>query len=105
MESLEILAYKPCIGCAHCCCQAVCTLGQQRNITVNDLPCPMLIWDGQRHWCKIILQEPRLHKTVSDSGCPSTVFNDFRKNLKDRTRRDSCQKNKEYLNPQNIQLK
>ena len=87
MKLLETLEVEPCTGCGHCCCQAVCFLGQRRDIKVDNTPCPMLIWDGQRHWCKIILQEPRLHKVISDSGCPSTAFNDFRADIQNRTGR------------------
>jgi len=88
MKLLRMSEFEPCIGCGYCCQKTVCFLGQQRDVKANDVPCPMLIWDGQRHWCKIILQEPRLHEEVAiGKGCPSTLYNNFRVDIQNRTGR------------------
>jgi len=77
---------KPCIGCGYCCSMP-CTLSYFSGWIV-DRKCIMLVWDAKagRHWCKAILDDiADKYNMAIGGGCSSTLFNDWREELKDRT--------------------
>lgn len=80
-----------CIGCGYCCSVRLCDAGQRAyNATIP--PCPGLIWDEEahRHWCKLAKLPGDLgfryrEELAIGTACSSSLFNDWRENVKDRT--------------------
>jgi hypothetical protein len=82
------LKVQPCIGCGYCC-----TIPCAPAIRIHNgkMPCPSLIWnkDDKRHYCKLCLGEDGLKfkdQLYVGAGCSSTLFNEWRTYLKDRTK-------------------
>lgn len=79
-----------CIGCGYCCTKAPCPTSI-KLLGANIIKCSFLYWENGRHWCSLITNT---EKKVSNryrmdlaigAGCSSSMFNTFRKELKDRT--------------------
>jgi len=80
-----------CIGCGYCCSVAICIPGQRAYNILKGL-CPGLVWDEEanRHWCKLALLKGQQgidyrEELAIDIACSSTMFNDWRENVQDRT--------------------
>lgn len=84
----------PCIGCAYCCSKVVCSLGAQ--VYGVKPPCQGLVWDEKkgRHLCKLILDSRGELRTflmevlAIGAGCSSSLFNDWRTELRCRVKHD-----------------
>jgi hypothetical protein len=48
----------PCNGCGFCCKNEVCELGKQFKNN-NIAPCKLLIFNGEKYRCKLILMEKK----------------------------------------------
>jgi len=82
----------PCVGCGYCCVKVTCTAGIEK-FGVNKKPCQGLIWNDKdgRHWCKLGIgndQAAHFYRNYlhMGAGCSSTLFNDWRTNIRDRTK-------------------
>lgn len=80
-----------CIGCGYCCSVAICIPGQRAYNAVKH-PCPGLVWDEEkhRHFCKLALLKGDLglryrEELAIGTACSSTLLNDWRENIQDRT--------------------
>jgi hypothetical protein len=80
-----------CIGCGYCCSVATCGLGL-KAYGVHTTLCPGLVWDKEsnRHWCKLAQMKGQLgvdyrSELYIGSGCSSTLFNEWREDIRDRT--------------------
>lgn len=79
-----------CVGCGYCCEVCTCQVG----LYVYKDPagvCPGLKWDpiANRHWCQVVLDDKEKkiyipHMAIG-AGCSSSLFNDYRLEIKDRT--------------------
>lgn len=76
---------KKCLGCGYCCLKAMCALGTIRLGTYKDR-CPYLRWNGRRYLCDLYLSDPKSlgEKMAIGAGCSSSLFNDWRKEVKYR---------------------
>lgn len=92
----EMQAGGPCIGCGYCCTKSPCGIFMMYNellhvtSTTRWRGCPLLQWDGARHWCGLMLsKEGEERKKLMDlehvgKGCCSSL-NSWRKEpLQDR---------------------
>ena len=80
-----------CIGCGYCCSVAICVPGQ-RAYNILKGTCPGLVWDedANRHWCKLAKMQGQRgidyrEELAIGTACSSTMFNDWRENIQDRT--------------------
>lgn len=80
---------QPCVGCGHCCCTSVCVFGQTNGgVEYDDLPCPLLRYDGKRHWCRLV--EEMRDEDITDGlaigeGCSSGLSSWRKEPIPDRT--------------------
>lgn len=81
------IADGACIGCGYCCVKTKCDAGVRLYSEIT--PCPALLWDGERHVCKLM----QLPGTLGDSykeqlhagaGCCSNLNNWRRETLVNR---------------------
>lgn len=82
---------QPCVGCGHCCSISICAYGQaDGGVAYDDVPCPLLRFDGERHWCTLVEQaegqelEDMRDGLAIEEGCCSGL-NTWRDNIIDRT--------------------
>lgn len=52
----------PCNGCGYCCQKEVCAIGQVAYGPDVQAPCPSLIYENGRHWCRLVLAEAFLNQ-------------------------------------------
>lgn len=50
---------EKCNGCGLCCVQEVCAIGV-RAFDTKIAPCPGLVFDNGRSWCRLVLAEEAL---------------------------------------------
>lgn len=48
---------SPCNGCGLCCKMEVCAIGKGVFGADTPAPCPALIFENKRFWCKFVLAE------------------------------------------------
>lgn len=84
--------YTECIGCGYCCAKTQCVAGIDKFGTSHQ-PCLGLVWDEEagRHWCRLGLgsdQSAFFYRQAlyMGAGCSSAMFNEWRTDLKDRTK-------------------
>lgn len=80
-----------CVGCGYCCSKVICSVGVRAYNALKS-PCPGLIWDQEanRHWCKLARMSGQQGidyraELFINTGCSSSLFNDWREDIHDRT--------------------
>ena len=56
----ETIPYRPCVGCGFCCSKSLCPLGSTHY--GYERPCPALVFQDERYWCKFILEATAEHR-------------------------------------------
>jgi hypothetical protein len=75
---------KSCVGCGFCCTKAMCVAGISYFGTVIER-CPYLIWIENKYRCKLVVDKIiNPEELYIGDGCSSTLFNDWRTNIKQR---------------------
>lgn len=79
-----------CVGCGYCCMKTICAAGERIYGPVKQ--CPSLIWDenAKRHYCELVMKPGEIGERYRKelfigAGCSSSLFNDWRENIQDRT--------------------
>lgn len=82
---------QPCVGCGHCCSLSICAFGQCDGVEYDDVPCPRLRYDGERHWCEVVekaegadLEDIRDGLAIEEGCCSG--LNSWRSEIIDRTK-------------------
>lgn len=52
----------PCNGCGYCCEEAVCAIGMVAGGPDTVAPCPFLLQQDGRNWCRLVLAEQFLNQ-------------------------------------------
>jgi|MudIll2142460700_1097286.scaffolds.fasta_scaffold00003_41 hypothetical protein len=71
---------RPCVGCGFCCKKAPCALGYTHF--GHEIPCPALVEQGGRYWCKFVLETPVIYlaqlkdNLAIGAGCSSSLNSD-----------------------------
>ena len=88
MNNEEIIT-KPCVGCGFCCLTAPCEAS--RRLNYSSTKCPFLLWveEDKRHKCQLMMFDGSLGEAYrkelhAGAGCSSTLFNDWRIDIKKR---------------------
>jgi hypothetical protein len=73
-----------CIGCGYCCAKGPCDVTCRHEVWHLETGCEALVWDGTRHWCKFVLDDPKLYTEhlAIGCGCSSSLFNGYREKLR-----------------------
>jgi hypothetical protein len=80
-----VTVYPPCIGCGYCCHQGICFVAKEQ-LGYHKGPCKALVWDGERHWCGLVLKDSSLKRPLAiGEGCSSNLNSWRREPLRDRT--------------------
>lgn len=102
MKELDGIKIKDCIGCGFCCTKTLCEAARRVYSTIHT-PCPGLIWNGERHECKLMTLPGELgsiyrKELYAGEGC-CMGLNSWRKEpLEDRTKYSNDPATK-YINP------
>ncbi|MCK5617657.1 hypothetical protein KAR91_88145 [Candidatus Pacearchaeota archaeon] len=90
----EKLKTTPCVGCGYCCVKTICAVGYRVGYFMGEgRVCKGLIWDEHenRHFCRLGQMPGTMGKMYREemfmgAGCSSALFNNWRTELKDRTK-------------------
>ena len=80
------MPYALCVGCGYCCTKAPCAIAQRRYGYSWTSPCPELLADDGRFWCRIIANAKGQNKRdlmkelAIGIGCTSSL-NTWRRQL------------------------
>ena len=83
------MKYAECVGCGYCCVKTICEMGRLHYNVIEGI-CPALKWDddAKRHWCQLVINDPPKSENefpYIGAGCSSSMMNDWRIEIKDRT--------------------
>ena len=59
---------SPCNHCGYCCLTEVCPIGQELT-GVKIGPCKLIVTNGGKHYCKLVLSGVLLDEVGVDKGC------------------------------------
>ena len=76
----KMLATKKCVGCGYCCIKVQCAISHHNF--GSQKRCSALKWNGVRYICE--LAEKHHTDLAIDAGCSSTLFNEWREEIKER---------------------
>jgi len=78
------MSYPKCVGCGYCCISFPCSYAVHNGWGDAHNRCIKLHWDGGKYRCAEH-NNPTLDSNVGfGAGCPSTLFNEWRKDVKER---------------------
>jgi hypothetical protein len=85
--------YAKCVGCGYCCIKTKCPAALR--LYPNSKQCPQLIWNDEdnRYYCGLMLLPGELGRLYrkelhAGTGCSSSLFNSWRKDIKRRDKKD-----------------
>jgi hypothetical protein len=85
LSCIAIVRFIPCVGCGYCCCKVQCGVSLRLHGFVDNNICPSLHWNGVRHVCKAVLENPAYKEDLSiGAGCSSPMLNSWREDIKNR---------------------
>jgi len=87
MEKIKI---EKCVGCGYCCIKSKCVAAVR--LYPSAKMCPQLTWSNKdnRHYCGLMLVGGLVgaaykRELAAETGCSSSLFNSWRKDIKNRT--------------------
>ena len=91
---MEKIKFEKCVGCGYCCIKSKCVAAQR--LYPSSKTCPQLTWskEDNRYYCGLMLAYGAIgwayrKELYAGTGCSSTLFNSWRKDIKERTPNDT----------------